>query len=217
MLLSRSDLLGTILIWPWVLRLRGPGLVLLGIADNSAVPLTGSMDVLTIWLAASDRHLWPYYALMATAGAVLGGSITYALARKGGKQAIEHKISEVKAEKLLRRFRKWGFRAVFVAAILPPPFPIVPVLLAAGVAQYPRNKFISALALGRAVRYTLVAGLGALYGDAIVAFFSQYYKSAVLILVGLGIIGSALTLVKYLRSRSKHARAAASKPHQKAA
>lgn len=205
MLLSTSELPGTILIWPWVLRLRGPGLVLLGIADNSAIPLTGSMDVLTIWLSASDRHLWPYYALMATAGAVLGGYITYALARKGGKQAMEHKLSKAKEEKILRRFRKWGFRAIFVAAILPPPFPILPILLAAGVAQYPRQRFVLALALGRAVRYTLVAALGALYGEAIVAFFSQYYKPAVLILSGLAVLGSVITLVKYLRSRNKHA------------
>src|SRR6476660_6367337 len=121
MLLSPFALQGTMLISRWVLRLRGPGLVLLGTADNSAVPLTGSMDVITIWRAASDRRLWPYYALMATAGAVLGGYITYALALKGGKQAIEYKLSAAKAEKILRRFQKWGFRAVLLAAILPPP------------------------------------------------------------------------------------------------
>jgi membrane protein YqaA with SNARE-associated domain len=217
MLLPPFVLPGTILIWRWVLRLRGPGLVLLGIADNSAVPLTGSMDVITIWLAASDRRLWPYYALMATIGAVLGGYFTYALARKGGKQAIEHKLSPDRAEKILLRFQKWGFRAVLLAAILPPPFPIVPVLLAAGVAQYPRNKFLAALALGRAGRYTLVAGLGALYGGAILAFFSTYYKPAALILAALAGIGAAFTLVKYLRSRHKDARAAASKPQHKAA
>jgi membrane protein YqaA with SNARE-associated domain len=217
MLLPPAALLGTILIWRWVLRLRGPGLVLLGIADNSAVPLTGSMDVITIWLAASDRRLWPYYALMATAGAVLGGYLTYALARKGGKQAIEHKLSEARAEKILRRFQTWGFRAVLVAALLPPPFPIVPVLLAAGVAQYPRNKFLAALALGRAVRYTLVAGLGALYGNTILAFFSNYYKPAALILAALAGIGATFTLVTYLRSRHKHARASAGESQQKTA
>src|SRR5215469_15761452 len=113
MLLSPFALQGTMLIWRWVLRLRGPGLVLLGIADNSAVPLTGSMDVITIWLAASDRRLWPYYALMATVGAVLGGYITYAIARKGGKEAIEHKFDQQKAEKIVRRFQRWGFWSVF--------------------------------------------------------------------------------------------------------
>src|SRR6266567_1049664 len=89
-------------VWPWVIRLGGPGLVLLGIADNSVVPLTGSMDVLTLWLAASLRDLWPYYAFMATAGAVLGGYVTYSLGRKGGKQAIEYKLNKNQARKVFR-------------------------------------------------------------------------------------------------------------------
>src|SRR6266571_6812058 len=101
-----------VFVWPWVIRLGGPGLVLLGIADNSVVPLTGSMDVLTIWLAASHRDLWPYYALMATAGAVLGGYITYSLGRKGGKQAIERKLHKDRAQRLFSRFSHWGFRTV---------------------------------------------------------------------------------------------------------
>ena len=42
-------------------HLGGFGLVILGVADNSVIPLPGSMDVLTIWLAASNRHLWWYY------------------------------------------------------------------------------------------------------------------------------------------------------------
>src|SRR5437763_7647673 len=85
-------------------RMGGPGLVVLGIADNSVIPLTGSMDVLTIWLSARHRDLWPYYALMATAGAVLGGYLTYSLGRKGGKQAIERKLHKEKAEKVFARF-----------------------------------------------------------------------------------------------------------------
>lgn len=192
-----------LLIWRWVLRLGGPGLVLLGIADNSVVPLTGSMDVLTIWLAASHRDTWPYYALMATIGAVLGGYITYALGRKGGKEALEHKLNQKKAKKVFAKFDRWGFRTIFVSAILPPPFPMVPVLLAAGALQYPRKKFVSALALGRGVRYTLVAGMGSLYGKQITAFFSRYYEPALLVLVGLATLGSILTLIEYLRSRQK--------------
>src|SRR5882762_5923564 len=91
-------------IWQRLRRLGGPGLVLLGIADNSVVPLTGSMDVLTIWLAARHREPWPYYALMATLGAVIGGYITYSLARKGGKHAMEQKLSKRKAAKVYKVF-----------------------------------------------------------------------------------------------------------------
>ena len=191
------------LVWRWIVQLGGPGLVLLALADNSVVPLTGSMDVFTIWLAASRREFWPYYAVMATIGAVLGGYLTYSLGQKGGKQAIERKLRRNKARKLFSRFARWGFRTVFFSAILPPPFPLVPVLLAAGALQYPRKKFLFALALGRGVRYFLIAGLGALYGDAIVSFFRQYYKPALLILVGLAATGALLTLFEFIRSRAK--------------
>src|SRR5215472_15398376 len=146
-------------VWPWIVRLGGPGLVALGIADNSVVPLTGSMDVLTIWLAARHRELWPYYAFMATAGAVAGGYVTYALGRKGGKEALEHKLHKQKMLKVTGKFSHWGFRTVAVSAILPPPFPLVPVLLTAGALQYPKKKFVGALALGRGIRYSLIAAL----------------------------------------------------------
>jgi membrane protein YqaA with SNARE-associated domain len=202
MLMSR--LVAVALIWRWMIRGGGPGLVALGIADNSLIPLTGSTDVLTIWLAASQPSLWFYYAVMATIGAVLGGYITYALARKGGKEAIEHKFNQQKAEKIVRRFQRWGFWSVFTGAILPPPFPLVPVLLAAGAMQYPRRKFLSALSAGRGVRYSIIAGLGALYGNSIVAFFSRYYKPALLILVSLAVVGGLVTLFEYRRSRRKH-------------
>jgi len=204
-------------IWRWMIRSGGPGLVALGIADNSVVPLTGSTDVLTIWLAASQRSLWFYYAIMATIGAVLGGYITYALARKGGKEAIEHKFQQQKAGKIVRRFQRWGFWSVFTGAVLPPPFPLVPVLLAAGAMQYPRRKFLGALAAGRGVRYSVVAGLGALYGDSIVAFFSRYSKLALLILAGLAVMGGIVTLFEYRRSRRKPDPGVEAEPHRKAA
>jgi membrane protein YqaA with SNARE-associated domain len=189
------------LVGSWVLRMGGPGLVLLGIADNSVVPLTGSMDVLTIWLAAGHRNLWPYYALMATIGAVVGGYITYALGRKGGKEAIERKLKKDKAEKLLKRFDKWGFWSVAVGALLPPPFPLVPVLLAAGALQYSPKKFLAALTLGRSVRYCLVAGLGSLYAQPITSFFSRYYKPTALVLAGLAAIGAFFAIREYMHSR----------------
>jgi membrane protein YqaA with SNARE-associated domain len=195
-----------LLVWTWLIRMGGPGLVLLGIADNSIIPLTGSMDVLTLWLAAGHRNLWPYYAAMATAGAVLGGYITYSLGRKGGKEALDHKLKEARARKLYKRLERWGFGTIVLAALMPPPFPLVPVLLAAGALQYSRKKFVVALALGRSIRYSLVAGLGSLYAPAIMAFFSRYYKSAVLVLVALAVIGGAITLMEYLRSRHERQR-----------
>ena len=204
-MLLPSNLIAAFFVWRWVLRLGGPGLVLLGIADNSVVPLTGSMDVLTLWLAAGHHSSWPYYAVMATVGAVLGGSITYALGRKGGKEAIERKLKKEKAEKLFNRFDRWGFASVAVGALLPPPFPLVPVLLAAGALQYSSKKFLAALTLGRSVRYFLVAGLGSLYAKQITSFFNHYYKPTALVLAGLAAIGSFFAVREYLHSRKTSA------------
>lgn len=192
-------------VWSWLRHLGGVGLILLGLADNSVVPLPGSMDILTILLAAHQHQLWWYYAIMATIGAVLGGYLTYGLARKGGKEAFERKLSKSRADKVFRRFERWGFFAVAVPALLPPPFPIVPFLLAAGAMQYSRKKFVLALALGRGVRFTILAGLGALYGRHIVRFFSRYYKPALLTVIGLGVIAGIFSLVQYYRYRNKAA------------
>ncbi|HZQ18177.1 MAG TPA: VTT domain-containing protein [Terriglobales bacterium] len=209
-------MVAALFIGSWLIRMGGPGLILIGVADNSVIPLTGSMDVLTMWLAASHRDIWPYYAVMATVGAVLGGYITYYLGRKGGKEAIEHRFKKQRAEKLFKRFDKWGFRTIAITALLPPPFPLVPVLLAAGGLQYSKKKFLGALTLGRSVRYFLVAGIGSLYARPITAFFTRYYKLAVLILVGFAVIGGVLAILEYLRLRHKDGQHAAVSPSRAA-
>ena len=190
-------------VWQHLRRMGGPGLILLGIADNSVVPLTGSMDVLCIWLAARHLHPWPFYAAMATLGAVAGGYITYALARKGGKEAMERKLSKKRAKQFSAAFERWGFFAVAIPAMLPPPFPFVPFLVVAGAMQYPQQKFLGALTLGRGVRYSIAAFLGFHYGRHILRFFSQYYKPALAILIGLAVIGSALSVVQYMRMKKR--------------
>lgn len=203
--------------WSWLLRLRSWGQIGVGIADNSIVPLPGSMDVFTIWLAASRPAFWWYYAAMATVGSLIGGYITYALARRGGKEALDAKLGKKRADNLYKKFQHWGAGTVAIPALLPPPFPIVPSLVAAGALQFPSKNFLAALALGRGIRFTIIAGLGALYGDAIVRFFSRYYKPTLLTLIGLAIIAGILALVEYYRYRAHPSQARRSSPTKKAA
>jgi len=193
----------------WLRRMGGPGLVLLGIADSSIIPLTGSMDVLTILLAAHHRTLWPYYALMATLGSLIGSYITYSLAKKGGKQALERRLPRDRVNRIYKKFEEHGFLAVMVPALLPPPFPFVPFLLAAGAMQYARKKFLGALVLGRSIRFSALALLGSIYGRHITRFFSQYYKPALTVLAFLAAAGLIVPLIQYLRHRRNHNPAAA--------
>ncbi len=97
-------------VWNWIHGLGGPGLILLGLSDNtpfvSAPP--GSVDVCVILLAAHRPEWWAYYAFMTMVGEVLGGYLTYRLSRKGGKQALEKKVSRQRAEMVYRGFEKFG-------------------------------------------------------------------------------------------------------------
>jgi membrane protein YqaA with SNARE-associated domain len=183
----------------WLISLGGPGLILLGVADNSLIPLPGSTDVATIVLAAHHRQPWFYYSLMATAGAVLGGYLTYRMARKGGKETLEKKFSRRKAKRVYAIFERWGFASVAIPAILPPPFPIVPILLAAGAMQYPAKKFLAALTVGRGIRYSILGYLGAHYGRSIVNFFGQYYWPVLITLIALSVITALYGFFEYKR------------------
>ena len=78
----------------WLIHLGGPSLILLGLLDNSLIPLPGSTDVVTILLAAHHRQPWIYYAFMATTGAVLGGYLTYRMARKSRERSVGETLSE---------------------------------------------------------------------------------------------------------------------------
>ena len=157
----------------WLFHLGGLGLIPLGLLDNSPIPIPGIMDVATIVMSARQQQLWLYYALMATAGSLVGGFVTYRLARKGGKEALERRFSRRKVDKVCEIFRRWGFGAIAIPALLPPPVPMVPFLLAAGAMQYPARKFLAALTLGRISRYFMLAYLAACYGRQIIAFIAE--------------------------------------------
>jgi membrane protein YqaA with SNARE-associated domain len=186
----------------WLVHLGGPGLILLGIIDNSPIPLPGSMDVATILLAAHNRNMWIYYAVMATAGSVVGGYLTYRMARKGGKETLEKRFSTRKTTRVYAIFERWGLVSVAIPAILPPPFPIVPMLLAAGAMQYPARKFLAALAVGRGIRYTILAYLGAHYGRSIVRLFALYYWPVLIVLIAFAVLGGLYGLFEYKRRQN---------------
>src|SRR5205814_610699 len=198
--------------WPWLLRLGGLGLVGVGLADGSVVPLPGSTDALTIVLAAGSHKDWPYYAAMATVGSTLGGYLTYRLGRKGGKEALERKVSRERLQKIYGKLNRGAFQAVFVPALLPPPVPMVPFVLAAGVMNYPPRKFLTALIAGRAVRFSIVAFLASIYGKSILGFIREYREPVLWSFVGSVALGGMVGLFYFL----KHKRGRAKQPPQHA-
>ena len=189
----------------WIFHLGGLGFIPLGLLDSSVIPLPGSMDVLTIVLSARKPQLWVYYALMATVGSVIGGFVTYRLARKGGKETLERKLKPRMRERVYRIFARWGFGAVALAALLPPPTPLIAFVLTAGAMQYSMKKFLFALTLGRIVRYSILAFLAARYGRKAFTVISQHGHPVLIAVIGL-MVTAVLVLVAILVSkRKKHA------------
>ena len=189
----------------WIFHLGGLGFIPLGLLDSSVIPLPGSMDVLTIVLSAGNQGLWLYYALMATVGSVIGGFVTYRLARKGGKETLERKFPARRLEKVYRIFRRWGFGAIAIAALLPPPAPMVPFLFAAGAMQYSVKKFLFALTLGRIIRYSLLAFLAARYGRQMLTVISQHGHPVLIAVIGLITAVMAALIFILVSKRKKRA------------
>jgi len=194
-------------VWKWMHRLGGPGLILLGIADNApfvSAP-AGSVDLFVILLSAHRPEWWAYYAFMATVGEVLGGFLTYRLAQKGGQETLEKKVGKPRAEKVYKYFEKRGFMTVLAGSILPPPFPFTSVLMAAGILQYPRKKFFSALTTGRGLRFFAVAFFGRIYGRQMIGFVSHHYRPVMYLLIALAVAAGigALLYFKWYRPKAQ--------------
>jgi membrane protein YqaA with SNARE-associated domain len=181
----------------WAIHLGGFGLILLGLLDSSIIPLPGSMDILTILLAARAERFWFYYAMMATVGSVLGGYITYRIARKQGKESLGKRLSKKRMQRVTKIFEKFGLGAIIVPAILPPPTPMVPFILAAGAMQYSAKKFVIAFFIGRGVRFTILAFLAAKYGGALLKEIYHLGVPLLIAFVALSLATGIYFLVQY--------------------
>ena len=190
-------------LWSWLERLGGVGLVLLGLIDNSPIPVPGSMDALLIILAAHQKGWWWYYAIMATIGGIFGAYAGFVLGRKEGKEALEKKISRQRAEKVYNKFDKGGFWTLFIGALLPPPVPFSPFPIAAGALNYPRRNLVLAVGSARGIRYFGLAFLARSYSREIFGFFHNYYKPVFWTLIGLAVAGAIAALIWIWKRKSE--------------
>lgn len=160
----------------WLLQLGIPGVFAVAALDSSMirVSLPGSTDLLVLLLASHDGRPW-LLALAATAGSVLGGYLTWAAGKKSGESLLRRHVPA----RFLSHAREWvthrGALTVITASILPPPFPLFPVLLAAGVLGMARRKFLISFAIGRSARYSVIAWLGVRFGSQVLRSWSQHF------------------------------------------
>jgi membrane protein YqaA with SNARE-associated domain len=190
----------------WIIHLGALGLFSVAVVDSSIIPLTlpGSTDLLLLWLVAHGGEPWVLVA-SAIVGSFVGGYMTWQVGKKGGEAALRRYISA----RMLGRITLWIKRhpvlAVFLPALLPPPIPLSPFVLAAGALSVSRNRFLAAFGAARCLRYSLIAWLGASYGRTVMHLWSGTIKrwSGTLLWTfgGLLVVGICLVIWK---ARSLH-------------
>jgi membrane protein YqaA with SNARE-associated domain len=170
-----------------VATMGGGGLFMVTCFDSSILAFPFFPDAVVIELCISKPTRMPYYAAMAALGSLCGCILLYTLARKGG-EAFFHRHAGGKAEKIKEWVDNNGFLSAFIPAILPPPFPFKPFVLAEGVFQVPVRTFVPAILLGRGLRYGAEGILAVRYGDATLGFLKVHGGACVLAVLGIVIV-----------------------------
>src|SRR5580698_4964001 len=131
----------------WLASFGGIGIFAVAIVDSSVIPLPlpGSTDLLLLLLAAhrgTTALTAAWLAFCAIAGSMVGGYLTWSAGRKGGEVALERYVPKRFLGKITGWVEKQGAWSVGISAILPPPVPLTPFLLAAGALKVPRGRFL---------------------------------------------------------------------------
>jgi membrane protein YqaA with SNARE-associated domain len=194
------------LIPHWLIHLGTLGLFSVAVIDSSIIPLPlpGSTDLLLLWLISHNHNPW-LMASTAIAGSIVGGYSTWHIGRKGGEKALHRWVSR----RLLDRIVKWvehhPILSVFLPAVLPPPIPLSPFILASGALGMPFKRFVAIYSAARTVRYSLVAWLAVLYGRRVVRLWSgeldKWSTPLLITFLALMVVGIAIGIWKFRSQR----------------
>jgi membrane protein YqaA with SNARE-associated domain len=151
------------------------GLFFISAVDSSFIPLPlpGITDIMIIVYAANGTSVF-LLVLIATIGSATGGIFSHTIGQAGGMAFLEKNVPR----RILRRVTAWmennAILAVALPALLPPPMPLSPFVLAAGALHMSRKKFMTAFTISRFVRHCIAAWLGIRYGHAVIELWSRF-------------------------------------------
>ena len=186
----------------FMLRLGMPGLFVMSALDSSFLVLPFGNDLLLIALVSSNREslMWIAYVLVSAVGSVLGVFVIDLLMRKAGEKGLERFVSERKVERWKKKLENKLGITVFVATLLPPPFPFTPVIMTASALQCSRQKLLGAVFVGRLIRFAVEAILALYFGRQLIAYInSDVVTYFVYGLIAVAVILSTLSLLRWLR------------------
>ena len=182
LLISWKSFVATLLSWGL------PGLFLFAILDSAGLPVVGGVDFLLVAIAANHPEQAYGAALCAIGGSLLGSSVLFGIARKGGEVLLARYIASRRGARLHAWFERYGLVTVFVPALSPLPLPMKIPVFCAGALEVRWAFFIGVVLSARTIRYFALAFLGLRYGQMTFGLLRTHLWTVVLLALSLAVV-----------------------------
>jgi membrane protein YqaA with SNARE-associated domain len=166
-----------------------PAMVVIGALDSSLLSLPEINDYLVVARCFKQPSAAFYFPLFASTGSVIGCLLLYTITRRGGQALLRRRFKRENIERVERAYARFGFLAIAIPALLPPPMPFKIFVATAGTLEYPRWKFLVTVMIARSVRYYVEGILAVFYGRRVLSFLRDNG------LVILSVVAAAAVLV----------------------
>ena len=150
-----------------------PAMIVIGALDSSLLSLPEINDYLVVGRCFKQPSAAFYFPLFAATGSVIGCLLLYTIMRRGGQALLRRRFKRENIERVERVYARYGFLAIAIPALLPPPMPFKIFVATAGTLEYPRWKFLATVMVARSLRYYVEGILAVYYGRRVLSFLQD--------------------------------------------
>jgi membrane protein YqaA with SNARE-associated domain len=173
-------------------------LFLIAFVESSFFPIPP--DILLLALCFGAREKWLKYALVCTAGSVLGGIAGWGIGY-GLRETVAIPLlsafdpSGHTQEKIQTWYEAYGFWGILIAAITPIPYKVFTIF--SGMMNYSLPLLIGASIIGRGFRFFFVASLIRIFGLRVRPFIEKHLEWC--FVIGTALLIGGFVAIKFLR------------------
>lgn len=171
-------------------------LFLLAFSESSFFPIPPDILLIALAVAIPEKSL--KYALICSAGSILGGCFGYLIGWQFmatvGTRIVDFYGLTAKVEYIEVLYNKYDAWAVAIAGFTPIPYKVFTI--AAGAFKINFSVFVVASLVSRSARFFLVGGLIYIFGPSIQSFIDKYFNVLATAFTVLLIAG--FLIIKYL-------------------
>lgn len=186
------------------LYIAAPAMVIIGALDSSLLSLPEINDYLVVGRCYKYPSAAFYFPLFAAAGSVIGCNLLYSIVRRGGQAVLRKRFNLQSIKRVERAYERFGFLAIGIPAILPPPLPFKIFVATAGALEYPRWKFLMTVMIARSFRYYVEGILAVFYGQRVLLFLKDNGLVILSVAGSLALIGAIVYLIFRKRRGTIH-------------